>query len=451
MIRAISLAVLLILIPATAASADIIKIPGADTAAPDRYDHVRVDRVGPAKARTRLVLLPGGYAGAGEIQLLARDLVRRRPNLQVWIVAGRYQNLEDRRYLDGGTADDARDYYLLNQSVDGNTFTPFDATSAPWARRWGLSTQMRDVRHVIRRARTGGRKVVLGGHSFGGYETVAYAAWDFNGRPGWKGLSGLVLIDGGVPAEVKTAPSNACITDQLAVIASGSPFADPGATNTPPSCAEALGNSPNPWVVAALSSVAARYVLEDSSAQSTIQVPGVVGPTFNVTNGGLLGYLFDHRYSLPGQGYASARFGELAATGDPRDWVNGQRSTVARVARTTVGSQLNGLAFYYPARLFLDNQVAGTGNSARSRRLGLRMFHLKSIPTPMLVFQTDESDGDVLRSARRLVRMSRINSPTYVNAATRTSHLDPLVDLPSKNLLLKPLARFLKRNSRLAR
>jgi hypothetical protein len=192
--------------------------------------------------------------------------------------------------------------------------------------------------------------------------------------------------------------------------------------------------------------VASRYALEDPTATSTLQ-PLVREPSFPVTNAGLLGYLFDSTYDTSGLGYATARFGKLAATGDPRGWVNGQRSTVARVARSTIGSKLGGLAFYYPARMILDNQVAGTGNTARSRRLGLRMFHLKSIPTPMLVLQTDESKGDVLRSARRLVRMSKIKRVTYVNAKNYTSHLDPLVDLPAKNPLLKPLARFLKRGS----
>lgn len=139
--------------------------------------------------------------------------------------------------------------------MDGHRFTPFDAASAPWARSWGLATKMEDIRRVVARARAGGHRVVLGGLSFGGYETVAYAGWDFDGRPGWKDLA--------------------------------------------------------------------------------------------------------------------------------------------------------------------------------------------SIPTPMLVFQTDESDGDVLRSARRLVRMSRIGAASNVNASTRTSHLDPLVDLPARNLLLKPLVRVL--------
>lgn len=451
MLRSLGLALFLVLLSASPASADIIRIPGADTSAPDRFDHVRVDRIGPLSARNRLVLLPGGYAGAGEVQLLARDLVARRPNLQVWIVAGRYQNLEDRRYIDGGTAEDTLAYYLLGASVDGYSFDPYTATNAPWVREWGMATKMRDIRNVIKRARTGGRRVVLGGHSFGGYETVAYAAWDFNGKPGWKGLSGLVLIDGGVPALIKSAPSNACIADQLQLISTGSPFADPLATNTPASCTEAQGTSETAYIASALSIVASRYALEDPTGPSPLQFTPTdppqhtgIGPSFPVTNAALLGYLFDTTYSQPGMGYATARFGRLAATGNPRGWVNGERSTVARVARSTIGTGLNGLAFYYPARMFLDNQVAGTGNSPRSRRLGLRMFHLRKIPTRLIVFQTDESGGDVLRSARRLVRVSRIKKPVFVNAASRTSHLDPLVDLPAKNLLLKPLLRFLK-------
>ena len=40
--------------------------------------------------------------------------------------------------------------------------------------------------------------MVLGGHSLGASLTVAYAAWDFNGKPGYRDLDGLVLIDGGL-------------------------------------------------------------------------------------------------------------------------------------------------------------------------------------------------------------------------------------------------------------
>ena len=47
-------------------------------------------------------------------------------------------------------------------------------------------------------AAKGGREVILGGHSLGASLTAAYAAWDFNGKPGYKDVDGLVLIDGGL-------------------------------------------------------------------------------------------------------------------------------------------------------------------------------------------------------------------------------------------------------------
>lgn len=102
MFRAFFVAVLMGLVVAVSASADVIAIPSA----PNRYDHVRVERVEPDSAPTRLVLLPAS-AGAG---VAAPRLVRRTPGVQVWIVAGRYENLEDRRMLDGGTAEDALRY-----------------------------------------------------------------------------------------------------------------------------------------------------------------------------------------------------------------------------------------------------------------------------------------------------------------------------------------------------
>ena len=51
---------------------------------------------------------------------------------------------------------------------------------------------------------------MLGGHSLGGSITTAYATWDFGGRPGARGLSGLVFIDGGSgPTPIPTAEADA--------------------------------------------------------------------------------------------------------------------------------------------------------------------------------------------------------------------------------------------------
>ena len=59
-----------------------------------------------------------------------------------------------------------------------------------------MNTEIQDLRVVVKAAARKGRNVAMGGHSLGGSIATAYATWDFNGRPGGKDLSGLVLIDG---------------------------------------------------------------------------------------------------------------------------------------------------------------------------------------------------------------------------------------------------------------
>ena len=65
--------------------------------------------------------------------------------------------------------------------------------------KWGLGLLLGDLHRVVRRARAGGRRVILGGHSLGASVAEAYASWDFAGRAGYRDLDGLVLIDGGLP------------------------------------------------------------------------------------------------------------------------------------------------------------------------------------------------------------------------------------------------------------
>ena len=54
---------------------------------------------------------------------------------------------------------------------------------------------------------------------------VAYAAWDFGGRPGHRDLSGLVLIDGGLLGTF-TTPKLAGRQARLAALRQGDPFLD---------------------------------------------------------------------------------------------------------------------------------------------------------------------------------------------------------------------------------
>ena len=60
-----------------------------------------------------------------------------------------------------------------------------------------MSVAVEDLQVVIEEAKKLGGKVVLGGHSLGGSVVTAYATWDFSGKPGAEGLSGLVYDDGG--------------------------------------------------------------------------------------------------------------------------------------------------------------------------------------------------------------------------------------------------------------
>ena len=134
-----------------------------------------------------------GLADAfGTVDTVARDIVRRVPETQVWIVDRREQALEDTSVFATFDPQRAQDYYL------GFQYKRTAGEDAKYAARWGLKLQLADLRSVIRRARVGGRRVFLGGHSAGASTAVAYAAWDFGGRPGYRDLDGLVLIDGGL-------------------------------------------------------------------------------------------------------------------------------------------------------------------------------------------------------------------------------------------------------------
>ena len=90
-----------------------------------------------------------------------------------------------------------------------------------YAKKWGMNTEIQDLRRVVKQAQRKGRRVVVGGHSLGGSITTAYATWDFKGRAGADGLSGLVFIDGGSgPTPVSVADANTSLSD----LAAGSPW-----------------------------------------------------------------------------------------------------------------------------------------------------------------------------------------------------------------------------------
>ena len=193
---------------------------------PAKYDRVFVKQIGPLAARNVLVLVPGTNGGAGGIVPVARDIVRRVPKTQVWIVDRREQAFEDTSVFASANPQRAQDYYL------GFQYRRVAGEDAKFAADWGLKLQLADLRSVIRRARAGGRRVFLGGHSAGASTAVAYAAWDFGGRPGYRDLDGLVLIDGGLLGSFASADL-ARAKRELADIRTGKVFLDLLGTGLP--------------------------------------------------------------------------------------------------------------------------------------------------------------------------------------------------------------------------
>ncbi len=271
--------VLALLVPAAPAAAldRYVPIKAPPGPGPAQFDRVFVKQLGPAGARSVLVLVPGTNGGAGSVAPVARDIVRRVPGMQVWIVDRRQQAFEDTSVFRTGDPQRAQDYYL------GFQYERVIGTDVPFVANWGLKLQLADLRGVVRRARAGGRRVILGGHSAGASTAVAYAAWDFGGRPGYRDLDGLVLIDGGLLGSFRSA-GLARARRELAAIRGGDVFLDILELGLPE------GNS-------LLAQTAALWALEHPDEPSVIQqyqfLPDDLKPPVRATNEAQFGFALD--------------------------------------------------------------------------------------------------------------------------------------------------------------
>jgi hypothetical protein len=416
---------------ASARAPAVFSVPGAAGAGPARYDRVLVERFGPASARTVLVLVPGSGSGAGAFGFVGRDLARRVPGLQVWAVERREHAFEDTSVIGRGDPDQSLAYYLQGQPVDGHTFQPPPSSEVGYMARWGLGLLLGDLRRVIGKARAEGRRVILGGHSLGASAAEAYASWDFDGRPGHRDLAGLLLIDGGLDGR-REQPTLAQARAQLRDFETAPRF-DPF-------------NQRAPWVYGAASAIAGLYAQRQPQSRSPLDavalVPAAVKPPFASTNETWLGWVRSLLY--PAQGAAAGHAGHPAATGDPRAWVDGDITPIARMARWLAQAPINTVDWYVPRRLLLDVQAADPLRPTRlTRLLHLRLEHRRTIHLPLYAFQTSNTAPHVLRAARRLARTSRIGSPTLATDLTMI-HSDPLTALPARNSFLRTVTPFLK-------
>jgi hypothetical protein len=297
----------------------------------------------------------------------------------------------------------------------------------------------------VNAARRGGGHVVVGGHSLGGSITTAYATWNFGGRPGARGLSGLVYIDGGSSPTPVTPDAARKSLDDLA--AADSPWLTFGGITAP--------------FTGLFNSTGALGELIDPDAPSLGQawplLPSNLKPPVPATNRGQYGYALDTETSPSGLVAAQAHLGHLAASGDPRGWDDADELTpLDRYARLFAGAGLQGLdgtAWYHPQRLTIDAGAVAAGNRNPAQKvLDVRATHGDDLPRGLRIYAFGAALGGrrVLDAASALARQSGIprRNLTLVDRHTTYAHNDPNSAAPEKNAFLKRLVPFLRRVAR---
>jgi pimeloyl-ACP methyl ester carboxylesterase len=416
---------------------------------PANLNVVGVLRTGDPKAKNVLVLNPGTSASAAYFEPLAQTIVELLPNWQVWAVERRENFLEDQSMLDRlkrgqATATDLFNYYLgyLTDPGVSSHVNNVPDSAVPFAREWGMNTEIQDLRRVVEAASAHGRRVVMGGHSLGGSITTAYATWDFNGRPGGRDLSGLVLIDGSSSPNPVT-PEQASAS--LANLQTSTPWL-------------AFGGIPAPFagLFGMVGSAAAKA---DPNSQSVFHgwplLPASLVPPGGIipTNEAGFGFGTDTETSPPALRAAQVRAGHLAPSGDPRGWVQaGEITPIQRWASMFSGWDVlghDGTAWYHPMRLTIDAGAVGDGiaNPAQSvldvhSTLGSELSkHMR-----IYAFGAALGGANVLSNAQALASEAGIpaGNLVLVDRSATYAHNDPNSADPQVNEFLERLIPFLR-------
>jgi pimeloyl-ACP methyl ester carboxylesterase len=412
---------------------------------PANLDKVGILKVGSRKASNVLVINPGTSSSAAYFHPLARLITKKKPGWQVWAIERRENYLEDQSVLNQAkngkiTEQQLFDYYLgyvTDPSITPH-YEPVPDSSVEFAKQWGMKVAVEDARRVVEKAKRRGGKVVLGGHSLGGSITTAYATWDFDGKPGAKGLSGLVYIDGGSsPTPISVADAE----QDLDELAAGSPWL-------------VFGGIPAPFA-GLFNIVGSTGAHMEPDAVGPLQswslLPDDLKPPVTATNQGAYGYALDTETSPPGLVAAQAHLGHLAASGDPRPWDDaGELTPVDRYARMFSGTgleSLDGTAWYHPQRLTDDSGAVADGNANPAQAvLDVHATHGSDLRHGMKIysFAAALGDGRVLDAAEALAAQSGIpdRNVTLVDRAATYAHNDPNSAFP-KNAFVNNLKRFL--------
>jgi pimeloyl-ACP methyl ester carboxylesterase len=420
------------------------KSPGT----PAKYNRVGILMTGSPRAKNVLVLNPGTSASAAYFEPLAKDIVTRAKGWQVWSVERRENLLEDQSMLDKAktgkaTGQQLFDYYLgwLTNSSIKTHFQLIPDSTVQYAKQWGMNTEINDLRRVVLRAKRLGGHVVVGGHSLGGSIVTAYATWNFGGKAGAKGLSGLVYDDGG---SGRTPPTAAQAQQTLQSFqAQSSPWL-------------AFGGIAAPFA-GLFQATGSTGALIDPNSPSLGQqfplLPANLKPPVPVTNLAQFGYALDVKTSPSTLLAAQAHLGQLASSGNPRGWNGkGALTPIKRFAQMFSGTGLKGLdgtAWYHPMRLTIDASAVANGNANPAQQVfDVRATMGHRLPRNLRIYAFGARLGGpgVPAAAKQLARQSHIPSRNLVmvNRQSTYAHNDPAGASPKRNLFLKKLVPFLK-------
>jgi len=419
---------------------------------PVRYDKVGVIKVGAPSARNVLVLEPGTSAGSAYFVPLARWITKTAPGWQVWSVERRENLLEDQSELDRykqGHASAAQlfDYYLGYLKDPGVTkhFQSIPGPSVSFAKQWGMNVAVQDLHHVIAAAHRLGGKVVLGGHSLGGSVVTAYATWDFAGRPGADGLSGLVYIDG---SSSSTPESSAAAGQALQSL--DSPATSPWLS---------FGGIAAPYAGLFEATGSAAALLDPngpSLGQTSGLLPADIVPPVRVSNLGQYGYALNVATSPPSLVAAQAHLGTgLSSEGPVHGWNGiGALTPIRRFATmfSGVGVQnADGTEWYFPQRLTDDTAAVDNGNANPAQGvLDVQATMGDRLPKSLLIYAFGAHLGGpaVLTATEQLAEQSGIpaSNLTLVNRQSTYAHNDPAGAYPT-NAFFQDLVPFLKKVS----
>jgi pimeloyl-ACP methyl ester carboxylesterase len=336
--------------------------------------------------------------------------------------------------------------FITNKSVTHHIASSYLTLAPAYAKQWGLNVAVNDVRIVLGAAKKLGGKVVLGGHSLGGGVVTAYATWDFGGKPGADGLSGLVYDDGGSGKPITAAAATAALHGPKGLdLPATSPWLTFGGIAAP--------------FAGLFEETGALGVLQDPNGPSLGQkfqlLPSDLKPPVPATNEAQYGYALNYKTSpvglLAAQGHLGTGISSHTIDGYHTWNSAGALTPITRFATMfSAPEELNaaGAEWYFPQRLTDDMGAIGNGiaNPAQAV-LGVHSTMGRKLPRSLriLAFGTVLGQAAVPAAARALAKQSGIpqSHVTTFDYQATYSHNDPAGAYP-KNAFFTALVKFLR-------